>query len=320
MNNIRSARKLYDMRAILGLPSQKNVIVCPLPLHRHVHNTPSFSIYVKNGVQRFHCHGSCGLDGDVIDLVGYMSIPGYSPSDSQHVKRSLALLDSGHKISPPKLTQKKPTALPRDLWKSFLPSGHEVQEYASRRGLTPDTLRKFGVGQYTTTDVYQLGIASTWMTIPTMSGGRLEMIKMRNILAVGKKDRYRTYPGSTAGLFNFNNVYGRVGPVAIAKAEISAMLLDQYGILACAPTAGEGNSEQEMYLPIAFSERRVVIGDNDPEPIAEKTLAHLRERGALFKASIRLPPAEYHDVDDWVLAEPEIAIPTIKAWLTEKHD
>ncbi|RPJ36196.1 MAG: hypothetical protein EHM35_08530, partial [Planctomycetaceae bacterium] len=89
---IRDARRLYNIRDILGLKGAVKVIVCPLPMHAHHSNTPSFSIFENfNGVQYFECHGSCGLRGDVVDLVGYLFIPGYDDHNPAHICRALDL-------------------------------------------------------------------------------------------------------------------------------------------------------------------------------------------------------------------------------------
>lgn len=70
-------RKAHDIHSVLGLNAFKKTIVCPLPMQSHASNTPSFSIFWKYGVhQQFKCHGNGGAHGDVIDLVGYMSIAG----------------------------------------------------------------------------------------------------------------------------------------------------------------------------------------------------------------------------------------------------
>ena len=42
---LRDLRRLYDIRDLLHLGSNKKLIVCPLPQHYHHHGTASFSIY-----------------------------------------------------------------------------------------------------------------------------------------------------------------------------------------------------------------------------------------------------------------------------------
>ena len=101
----------------------------------------------------------------------------------------------------------------------------------------------------------------------------------------------------------------------VVKGELSVALLSQYGILACAPNSGEGSTEEWMYLALCFSDKIVVIGDNDPEPIMQQTRKLFEKRSQMLHAEGHLPPAQYPDVDDWILAEGELAIQTIKGWL-----
>ena len=96
------------------------------------------------------------------------------------------------------------------------------------------------------------------------------------------------------------------------------MVLSQHGILACAPTGGEGAyyTHEELLMPLAFSARRVVVGDNDERPdVRETMVAAARRRAEIFKAEMRLPPDPYVGIDDWVIAQPHIAIPIIKSWM-----
>jgi len=90
-DKINDARKLHDIHTVLG--TNKKHMVCPLPMHQHSNNTPSFSIYWLKGQQWWMCHGFCNLSGDVIDLVGYLKIPGYDPSQKGMVSQAMTLLD-----------------------------------------------------------------------------------------------------------------------------------------------------------------------------------------------------------------------------------
>src|SRR5574338_1390133 len=91
-DEIENARRTHDIRDVLG--TQKKYIVCPLPLHIHRRNTPSFMIFFRDGVQYFRCHGNCGLTGDVIDLVGYLRVPGYDRKDGKMVREAMAILEN----------------------------------------------------------------------------------------------------------------------------------------------------------------------------------------------------------------------------------
>jgi hypothetical protein len=307
-SKIREARALYDIRSVLGLTENKRVIVCPLPMHLHHNNTPSFSIYMDQGVQKFACHGACGKRGDVLDLVGFMQIPNYQPNEGEHVKRALTLLEAGYKIAPVKQAPKVP-ALSNTAYQDFLPAGAEVVEYARSRGLTPETLKKFRVGQ---SNLHN----KVWMTMPTFHMGRLMGIKMRNLNPLSARDRYNSLAGSVGGLFNANAVYYTTEPVLIVKAEIPAMLLDQYGIHAVAPTGGEASNEAELFSFIVWSCKRVVVADNDHDPDVRRQMDRAaQKRAELFHASLQRPPENYKDIDEYLLAEPERALSDIRNWM-----
>jgi hypothetical protein len=53
--------------------------------------------------------------------------------------------------------------------------------------------------------------------------------------------------GSRLGLFNYDKVYLSTGTVFVVKGEIPAMLLQQLGYAACAPTAGEGSYKGQVF-------------------------------------------------------------------------
>jgi hypothetical protein len=98
------------------------------------------------------------------------------------------------------------------------------------------------------------------------------------------------------------------------------MLLSQFGMLACAPTGGEGSyyKHEELLYPLAFAKKRIVIGDNDHDPeVREKMQLAARRRGEIFRAPVFFPPSPYCGVDDWLLAKPEEALPAIQHWLSD---
>src|SRR5690348_11407496 len=135
LHALRDIRRLYDIRDVLHLGAHKKIIVCPLPQHVHHNRTPSFSIFVthETNTQKWKCHGNCSLEGDVLDLVGYLHVPGYQPKNGEDVKRALAILSGRTQINPPKAETTKAPTLNNGLYKLYLPAGSEVIEYARRR-------------------------------------------------------------------------------------------------------------------------------------------------------------------------------------------
>jgi len=313
MTDFRDARRLYDIHSVLGIPRNKNVIVCPLPFHAHQNNTPSFSIYNGRKGQLFACHGSCGKEGDVLDLVGYVKIFDYNPNNPQHVKRALTILSSGYSIDPVKAEKKRnPYGLPVDKWKEF-PASETVFKYALSRGLTRETVLKFRLGQCNTEN-------HRWMSIPCFNREKLMAIKLRNMNPTGVRDRFSQVAGGTPGLFNVNAVREIERPVLVVKSEIPCMLLDQFGFDVCAPTVSENvwAEAASWYVELSFSRKRVLVADNDANPkVREEIMKYGAKRAELLHAELRTPPEKYKDIDQFVLAEPEAALTLIRSWLYE---
>ena len=288
------SERIFD---IAGTDRRKRKIVCPLPRHAHHHYTPSFSIYWTGDRWRWRCHGSCNLQGDVIDLVVYTQVGGYDPGDSKKLAEAISIL-TGKSYEPaiPKPPKTEKTGLTPDRWQDFYPMSDEVLAYGKARGISEEVLKahKIGSRQY---------MGRTWMTIPTFHDERLLGIKMRNI---GEGPRYRGVGGSRRGLFNYDGVLYSTGRVFVVKGEIAAMVLLSHGLLACAPTGGEGmRMTQSIIRALALADV-VVIGDNDPDPhVREETRKLAERRAEELGGKLFFPPEEYKDVDEWILDKPK---------------
>lgn len=300
--NARDVARLYDIHVVLQLDPSKKVWVCPFPQHVHSNFTPSLGISDFAGGQHFTCFGSCGLRGDVIDAVGFMSIPDYQPHNGEHVARAIGLLQTGWEPCEPKPVT-KPAALAWEAYTSLDDLDDRVSEYAKGRGLTLETLRKWGIKS-----------KAGAMAIPVFHFGTLVALKYRATWPEPRL-RYWSEPGSKRGLFGYSQVYMADKPVAVVKGEIAAMVLEQFGILACAPTSGEDNTAEEFKQALSFSKKLVVIGDNDPAPETRRKMqAAAKKRAEALGAELKFPPDQYKDVDEWVLKEPA-AIFAINSWL-----
>jgi hypothetical protein len=298
---IRDARRTHDILSVLGLDgTRERVIVCPLPFHAHHHNTPSFSIFWRRGMQWWRCHGSCNMEGDVVDLVGFLRVNGYDKSDPGKIREALYFLDQRYEIAIPKAEPE--IRLAGDEWRKFLPIGGEALQYAEKRGLVLATLEKFRIGS-----------SGHYLTMPCFEEGILRGIKMRNIWeSADKKHRFFQLEGSRLGLFNFDAVYLKRGLTWIVKGEIPVMIMDQVGFpQTCAPTGGEGGGKTAGFnwnTALALA-AKIVIGDNDG-PGGELA----RNRAILFGAELFFPPDSFKDLDEWILADPSHATQQLKAW------
>lgn len=302
---IDDMRRQHSITQILGLEDRVQLINCPLPHHIHHNNTPSFSIYYgERGFQRFICHGNCDARGDVVDFVGYMNVSGYNSHSPDMVSQAIQTLD-GRKptiiIPRPAGYTKIPTLHPAK-WKEYFPPRIPVLDYAASRGLTPETLTHFRIGQ-----------KALSMAMPSFMDGILVNIKYRRITNYGM--RYVEEKGSVKSLFNYDAVAWTQEPVLITKGHIPTMLMHQNGILACNITAGENAHLRDFAPQLSFSKRRVYIGDNDWDwQTRLKMQAFAKERAEEIQAELHFPPDQYKDLDDWVLDD-ETAIGVIKEWL-----
>jgi len=298
---IRDIRRLYDIREVLqraGVDTRKRWLICPLPDHPHKNYSPSFSIYVgTDGVERFKCHGVCGAQGDVIDLAGYMWIPGYDPQQVGYVSKAIDVLQM--KV-PLNLSFRNKTPEPQlypDTFWEYLPISDIGKEYFHTRGLDDQTIKEF-----------YLGSGDTFVTIPTFEADQLVALKKRSLTGTGKF-RFWMESGSRKALFNYDEVVYAQGPVFYVKAEIPAMLLHQHRYKACAPTTGEGGFLDDWRIALAFADV-IVVGDNDETGRETAT-----QRGKdIPNSCVRFPPEPYKDIDEWILAEGEAAWELIHTW------
>ena len=299
---VYEARRSYNMHDILNTDKKK--MVCPLPMHVHQNNTPSFSIFTRpNGDQWFSCFGNCQAEGDVIDLVGYLRIPGYSPKDFKARKKAIGMLSDRFTVATEPFHKKREeTKLTGHEWKEFVPYGSAVREYAESRGITEETLKHFSVGE-----------TNNWIAIPTFEDHRLICLKMRNMNRYSSF-RYMSLEGSRLGLFNFDEINMIDEPVLIAKGEITAMLMWQHGFHACAPTGGESSHQNidHWFAALAFSPMKIVVGDNDK---AGRKFG--KKRAGMLYAELKFPPEQYKDWDDWLLAEPAQCIEETRRWISD---
>jgi DNA primase len=292
--DIADIRRLYRIQDLLGLRShKKHDLICPLPMHRHVNYTPSFSIFVgSDGVQRFKCHGNCDVHGTVIDLAGFMWVAGYSPMSKKDVKKAVDQLRIRGSVNIPE-REVRATLIAHDAHKGYEPIGAEARRFAHSRGLNDGTIEEFELGQ-----------DGHYLTMPYFREGRLRGIKKRKWYDKARW-RYLAEEGSRGDLFNIDNVRHTNSHVFVAKAELPCMLLNQWGFKSVAPTGGEGSWNADWRMELGLS-RVTVIGDNDG-PGRRLGI----KRAQLFGAALEFPAPEYKDVDEYMLARPEEA----REWL-----
>ncbi|MBE6787256.1 MAG: DNA primase [Ruminococcaceae bacterium] len=123
----------------------KNLVgLCPF----HSEKTPSFTIYPENG--SFYCFG-CGVGGDVITFTGLIENLDYIESVKLLAEKSgVTLPQDGYDDSMQKL-KNRIYDINRETAKFFhnhllSDGGKWAREYLLGRGLTPKTIKQFGLG------------------------------------------------------------------------------------------------------------------------------------------------------------------------------
>lgn len=300
---IRDARRMFSIRDVLGINSRVNPVMCPFKEHIHTNYTPSLNIYWKEGVEKFVCMGNCQKHGDVIDMVGYLEIPGYNDKDPEHIRRAIKHLSGEHEYKvnvPPARTK-----LPHNRYMEYLPPSEDVRTYAIGRGLLEETLEKFNIGS-----------SGSSMALPYFHNRVLMGIKFRNITS--SRHRYWSEKGSVHGIYNYDGVLYSSGPILFLKSEITTALAVQEGFIACGLTAGEGQNIDRYDEAFLFSDKTVYVADNDPDPrVRELVMRKAEERAIKIKAIVRTPPEKYKDWDDWLLADRDECLSVTKRWLNE---
>ena len=140
-NDIESVISQY---VILKRRGKNLVGLCPF----HSEKTPSFTVYPENG--SFYCFG-CGVGGDVITFTGLIENLDYIESVKYLAEKSgITLPQDGYDDSMQKLKNRiydinRETA---KFFHNYLMSddGKWALQYLLGRGLTPKTIRQFGLG------------------------------------------------------------------------------------------------------------------------------------------------------------------------------
>lgn len=303
MADLNVLRTLYDLPSIVSHYTQETgrKIVCPMPHHEHHHMTPSFSMFVgPDGIQRFKCFGTCGVQGDVIDFLGFYHLgPTYNSNNPEHIELAVKYL-TGESIQAKRTPLKKkhkplnPT-MAEMLVSEFernLRNSYPAKIYLDRRGVL-DVAPHFRLGYKFTPLEYVKGntqVPGHYISIPTIQNGRVISIKLRRIDShpdyIGIEDlpiRYDSVAGQRIGagqpgIFNHDHIAYTTGFVFSPEGEFDVMLAQALGYEAwCFNTGGNVTCEIGPILAHAFT---IIIADND-----ETGLRHAMQKQALLDRS-----------------------------------
>lgn len=166
--------------------------------------------------------------------------------------------------------------VPSDSWRTFLEKaveqyhhslnrGHPVAEYLMGRGVSPESIGRFRFG---VVDDPLPGHEryKGMLAIPYLSpSGKAVSLRFRNMSGLG--DKYLTYPGDSARIFNTAALDRGTQGICIAEGELDAVISEQCEL----PTVGVPGSE--AWKPIwnlFFRQYSQIIVLQDDDTAGEK--------------------------------------------------
>jgi DNA primase len=228
--------------------------LCPF----HAENTPSFLVFPDK--QNWHCFGSCGEGGDVLDFV--QRIEGWDFSTTLHhlARRAgveLAGLEGQRRVSEPQKIKawsrsdpvKASVGAPSQAWREqgaafvdycqtqLFDGDNEGITHLRGRGLTDDTIRAWGLGWH---EKARRQSAGKWgltgkpiylprgVVIPWRVDGAVYHVKNRlfEVWKRGDTPKYMRVRGGQPTLYGLDHLKGRE-TVVICEGELDAVLLWQ---------------------------------------------------------------------------------------------
>lgn len=217
--------------------------------------------YINLGSGLWDCK-RCGESGNLYSLGNALGVRVREPS---LVKSASSLLRGGK----PKPGQKgtgfpleRAIASSERLFDPADREGSEVLSYLMGRGFSEEAIRRFRLG------AVHLPGGELGVGIPYIVGDRVELVKMRNLVAGksedGRKRRFARTKGSASLLFNAEHIRD-AKRVVLVEGELDAVSLWQLGITTVAATSLGAKSKlpREWIEALASAEDIVLLYDND---------------------------------------------------------
>jgi len=166
-----------------------------------------------------------------------------------------------------------------------------IKKYLNDRGISDETIQKV-----------DLNWSNNKIVIPVKDkDGKLLFNKYRRSPDADANDSKYTYdPGSTASLYNLNNVKGSSKTVFVTEGELDALCLMSHGFDAVSTTGGSGTFKQEWADELSRFENIYICYDRDIAGIK----GMIRVNRLMPKAKvIILPEVNGKDVTEYVIAK-----------------
>jgi hypothetical protein len=268
--------RLYKQRVKLEHNGPRFRGTCPLGKHKD--STPSFDVFLHEGVYLFNCMG-CGSKGNIFQFIS--TIDGIPMNDAIKLVRSYVQSSPEHgaeevdKVFKPALTENKPklaaplTAVAR--YEEALAKNQQAQDWLKKRGITYETAKQLHTGYIQDIgaligqndhDIQDQG----WIVLPCVEGDKVVSIKFRSIA----RKAFRKQKGMASDvLYNVDDI-DPLEPVFLTEGEFDTMVLKQAGFRAVSLPNATSNTTPAMLDKLLASDLIVLAGDNDGAVGTEK--------------------------------------------------
>jgi twinkle protein len=204
--------------------------LCPF----HKEGTPSFT--VNRQKQLFHCFG-CGENGDVFAwLMKAHGMDFFTALKTLAHDLGLSVPERRIEERHPAVPEKKRAPLDASQYRALVEGGPVWNYLTQARGLTPETLAAYSVGETVQGDAY--AFAYKWR-VAKRTDPFTEFLKLVKLDRVGGKKQERRDPaGGRNILFGMMTVPEDATELVICEGEIDAMTWRQYGFPAVSVPGG----------------------------------------------------------------------------------
>ncbi len=265
--------------------------LCPF----HEEKTPSFRLYVHNGVLLFKCFG-CQKAGNVLQFVQWLD----SCTFKQAVEKAQTIVGTWTKgkheveqtFKPLGKKESKTTYPLTDIQaaEAALATNPVAAEWLAGRGITLATARKFHLGYIQSVRAISADhpwVNDGWIIFPTIEDDKITLLKYRSVR--GKKHEsgipgFLRRANMATGLFNAQ-VIEPFDDLFVVEGEPDCLVMNQAGYIAVSLPGAGFSPTADMKDSIMQAHRIYLAGDMDHvgQQAMHKLWTELRERTYLIR-------------------------------------
>ena len=282
------ALRLFSQRVNLSKDGAEYIGLCPF----HDEKTPSFKVFVHDGVWLYKCFG-CGGTGNVIQFVaGFDKIPfGVAIQKTDKELNGWAenkeLVDATFQPVIKEIAKK--LVLPLEKYyplEQALANSKEAKDWLLKeRGITYDVARQSHLGYRRDLGALATGNNSDisnrgWITFPYITDGAVTGIKYRSCV----RKVFLHQPGMSTGVFNLETI-DPLETVFVTEGEFDAVVLSGAGIRAISLPSAQYRLTPAQKDKLVEANQIILAGDSDQpgQEAMAKLWSELQERTFLLQ-------------------------------------